>query len=59
MRKVNYKITMEIDGTVELPFEKGSFSNTEKLKNKLKDYVQKSLGCKCIIKECQIKCLEE
>lgn len=59
MEKLSYKITMELDGTVDFPFEKGSFSKTDKLKNKIKDYVQKSLGCKCTIKECKIQCSEE
>lgn len=59
MKKLNYKIIMELDGTVELPLDKENFSKTDKLKNKIKDYVQKSLGCKCVVKECNIKCLEE
>lgn len=58
MKKLNYKITLELDGIVDLPIEKESFSSS-KLKNKIKDYVQKSLGCKCLIKECNVKCLEE
>lgn len=56
MKKLNYKIIMELDGIVDLPIEKESFSDS-KLKNKIKDYVQKSLGCKCLIKECSVKCL--
>ncbi len=58
MKKLNYKVIMELDGIIDLPIEKESFSSN-KLKNKIRDYVQKSLGCKCVVKECSVKCLEE
>lgn len=59
MNNLEYKILLELEGEIPFTVEKGALENLDKFKVILKKHIQRSLGCKCKIKECNIKCNED
>lgn len=53
MQKLNYKITIELKG--EMDTKESVKIDQGKLKNLVKRHIEKTLGCKCNVKNCDVK----